>query len=336
MIFFINYIYIRRTKCSSQKTTSTKFTAAGSFSAAARNLYITQPAISIAVKKEEQELGQPIFERSSSRLLLTDAGRAYIDAVEKLHRIEEDLKGLLGNDLSNLKTGALRIGASSFFLSSIVLPVVAEYSRRYPGISLDVQEAPSLELQKRLANEALDILVDPVDQQCDTFNSVILFEDHFLLAVPDAPNFFASMGIKKDLLPAAFTADEIRRGVHLDPAAPSVSLSSFAKAPFLLLRPETIAYERAVKLCSQNGFAPNIRLQLDQLATAYRSCGAGLGVTLLSDTVVRMSDHDEPVVFYKLDSDDVSRNIAVMWKKKRYVSKAMEEFTKLAVEMFSG
>ena len=42
----------------------------GSFSAAARNLYITQPAISIAVKKEEQELGQPIFERSSSHLLL--------------------------------------------------------------------------------------------------------------------------------------------------------------------------------------------------------------------------------------------------------------------------
>ena len=49
-----------------------------------------------------------------------------------------------------------------------------------------------------------------------------------------------------------------------------------------------------------------------------------------------MSDHDEPVVFYKLDSDDVSRDIAVMRKKKRYVSKAMEEFTKLAVEMFSG
>nr|WP_166462324.1 LysR family transcriptional regulator substrate-binding protein [Lacrimispora amygdalina] len=113
-------------------------------------------------------------------------------------------------------------------------------------------------------------------------------------------------------------------------------LSSFAKAPFLLLRPETIAYERAVRLCAQNGFAPNIRLQLDPLATAYRSCGAGLGVTLLSDTVVRMSDHDEPVVFYKLDSDDVSRDIAVMWKKKRYVSKAMEKFTKLAAEMFSG
>lgn len=306
----------------------------GSFSAAARNLYITQPAISIAVKKEEQELGQPIFERSSSRLLLTDAGRAYIDAVEKLQRIEEDLK-VYCNDLSNLKTGALRIGASSFFLSSIVLPVVAEFSRRYPGISLDVQEAPSLELQKRLANEALDILVDPIDQQGDTFESIHLFEDHFLLAVPSDPELFSSMVIKKDLLPASLTAEEICCGVHLDPSTPSVSLSAFSQSPFLLLRPETIAHERALKLCAQSGFTPNIRLQLDQLATAYRSCGAGLGVTLLSDTVVRMSDHDESVVFYKLNSDDVSRDIAVMWKKKRYVSKAMEEFTKLAAEMFA-
>lgn len=306
----------------------------GSFSAAARNLYITQPAISIAVKKEEQELGQPIFERASSRLLLTDAGHAYIDSVEKIRRIEDSLK-IYCNDLSNLKTGALKVGASSFFLSSIVLPVIAEYSRRYPGISLDVQEAPSLELQKRLANEALDILVDPVDQQGDTFESIRLFEDHFLLAVPSDPKLFSSMGIKKDLLPATLTAEEICRGAHLAPSTPSVSLSAFAKAPFLLLRPETIAHERALKLCAQSGFTPNIRLQLDQLATAYRSCGAGLGVTLLSDTVVHMSDHDEPVVFYKLDSDDVSREVAVMWKKKRYVSKAMEEFAKLAVEMFA-
>ena len=58
--------------------------------------------------------------------------------------------------------------------------------------------------------------------------------------------------------------------------------------------------------------------------------------SLFSSLYVHQSGHDEPVVFYKLDSDDVSRDIAVMWKKKRYVSKAMEEFTKLAAEMFSG
>ena len=131
LIFFINDIYMKEKNVPVKKTTSTSPTAARVSSAAARNLYITQPLYQHRSKKEEQELGQPIFERSSSHLLLTDAGRAYIDAVEKLHRIEDDLK-IYCNDLSNLKTGALRIGASSFFLSSIVLPVVAEYSRRHP------------------------------------------------------------------------------------------------------------------------------------------------------------------------------------------------------------
>ena len=99
------------------------------------------------------------------------------------------------------------------------------------------------------------------------------------------------------------------------------------RAPFLLLQPETIAYERAVKSVPKMAFAPNIRLQLDQLATAYRVRGAGLGVTLLSDTVVRMSNHDEPCRFYKAGLRCiVYRDIAVMWKKKRdNVSKTMEE-----------
>ena len=52
----------------------------GSFSKAARNLYLTQPALSIAIKKEEQELGQPLFDRSTSRVTLTEAGKAYIES----------------------------------------------------------------------------------------------------------------------------------------------------------------------------------------------------------------------------------------------------------------
>lgn len=58
----------------------------GSFSKAAKNLYLTQPALSIAVKKEEKELGQPIFERGSSKIRLTEAGKAYIKSVEVIKR----------------------------------------------------------------------------------------------------------------------------------------------------------------------------------------------------------------------------------------------------------
>ena len=60
----------------------------GSFSKAAKNLYLTQPALSIAVKKEEKELGQPIFDRSSSSIRLTEAGKAYIESMETIRKTE--------------------------------------------------------------------------------------------------------------------------------------------------------------------------------------------------------------------------------------------------------
>ena len=60
-----------------------------SFSAAAKKLYMTQPALSAAVKKIEGELGLPIFDRSHSPLRLTDAGQAYIEAAEKILNTEK-------------------------------------------------------------------------------------------------------------------------------------------------------------------------------------------------------------------------------------------------------
>ena len=68
-----------------------------SFSAAARKLFVSQPALSASVRKVERELGLPIFNRSTTPLQLTDAGRAYIDAAERIFRIhagDTDMPGL--------------------------------------------------------------------------------------------------------------------------------------------------------------------------------------------------------------------------------------------------
>jgi len=145
----------------------------GSFSKAARNLYLTQPALSIAIKKEEQELGQPLFDRSTSRVTLTEAGKAYIESAETIRSLESGMR-LYCSDLSGLRTGSVRVGASNFFLSQIVLPVIAEFSEAYPGIELEICEAPSLELREKLLKEELDLIIDPVFQDSGMFlNQVI-------------------------------------------------------------------------------------------------------------------------------------------------------------------
>ena len=89
-----------------------------SFSAAARKLFISQPALSAAVKKVEKELGMPLFDRSALPIQLTTAGKAYIKAVQQILTIQKNLKGYMG-DLANLQSGNLSLGGTNFFASCL-------------------------------------------------------------------------------------------------------------------------------------------------------------------------------------------------------------------------
>ena len=90
-----------------------------SFTDAAKKLFISQPSLSAAVKKVEKELGVLLFDRGSFPVRLTDAGIAYIEAMEAILAIENNQTRKL-NDLSQLKTGSLTIGGSNFVSSYIL------------------------------------------------------------------------------------------------------------------------------------------------------------------------------------------------------------------------
>ncbi len=86
---------------------------AGSFSKAARDLFMTQPALSIAVQKIETALGQQLFDRSCHPLALTEAGKIYIAAIAKAMELEQQMLQEL-EDLQNMQSGSLKIGGSHF------------------------------------------------------------------------------------------------------------------------------------------------------------------------------------------------------------------------------
>lgn len=94
----------------------------GSFSKAAQALYMTQPALSIAVQRVENEIGMPLFRRDHQPLELTEAGKIYIAKIREIQFLEYQLEQQLG-DLSHLKTGRLRLGGSHYINSYILPPV---------------------------------------------------------------------------------------------------------------------------------------------------------------------------------------------------------------------
>lgn len=106
-----------------------------SFSKAAGKLYISQPSLSATVKKEEEELGTPIFDRSVNPIRLTETGEAYIRVASGIEDLELQFASYM-EDRRNLKTGSITIGGSNLFVSYILPPLISE-DGKLPGTYSD-------------------------------------------------------------------------------------------------------------------------------------------------------------------------------------------------------
>src|SRR5213075_1061784 len=111
----------------------------GRFSRAAEKLFRTQSAVSQTIRKLEEELGEPLFDRSSREGVLTDAGRTLQEYADKLLNLRSDAQEALV-ELRELQKGKLAIAANEF-TALYLLPVLAEFRRLHPMIRIVVRRS---------------------------------------------------------------------------------------------------------------------------------------------------------------------------------------------------
>lgn len=294
-----------------------------SFSKAAQKLFVSQPALSTAVKRVEQKVGYAIFDRSTKPLKLTECGEKYIAAAEKMIEAEKEFVHFI-NDLGELKTGNLVLGGSSLFSSWILPQIMGRFSGKYPQVRIALVEENTSKLEELLQNGGVDLLMDNCILDSAVFDCCVYQEEHLLLAVP------RKFEINQRLCGYAVSAGDIRKGALSDSGIPAVPLECFAREPFVLLKPDNDTRKRAINLCQFHGFIPRTVFELDQQQTAYHVTCSGLGVSFISDTLIIYGTDNPNVVYYKLKGTDSCRNLFFYWKKGRYFSRAMEEFLKTA------
>ena len=120
-----------------------------SFSKAAKKLYISQPSLSLMVKKAEERLGTPLFDRSISPIRLTPAGEEYIRSVEQIMAVEDHFRQYLSS-ADDCLTGTLSLGGTTFFTSYVLPPLISEFSTRFPGVEILIHETHTALLEKEL------------------------------------------------------------------------------------------------------------------------------------------------------------------------------------------
>jgi DNA-binding transcriptional LysR family regulator len=127
----------------------------GSFSRAAERLYRTQPAVSLAIRKLEDSLGQPLFVRGARPVRMTDAGTLLRDYAERLLNLRDEVKkGLL--ELQGLKRGELSLGVNESSIHAL-LPALARFREVHPGVQVRVHRMFSRDIPHEVVNYRLDL-----------------------------------------------------------------------------------------------------------------------------------------------------------------------------------
>ena len=299
-----------------------------SFTRAAEKLYISQPCLSAAIKKTEEEIGAPLFERRYSSVRPTKIGYEYIAAAEKIMEIEQDFAAKLG-DMGRVEWGEVSVGGSNYIASYILPGIIGEFGRLYPKIEVDIIETDSVELTKRLDGEELDLIIDSFDGLNVNHEFYPLLKEKILLAVPaESP---CNIGLEKFRI----TPDEIFEGrVDID-LVPQVSIERFREEQFILLKNGNSMYRHAVAVFAGCGFTPKVSFRLDQLMTAYRLAASGNGACFVSETMFKCHRFTDEILLYSVEGAG-ERMLYVAKNRGKYTSPAMEKFVDIARSTVKG
>lgn len=289
----------------------------GSFSKAAEKLYLTQPALSIAVHKVEKSIGMPLFDRKHKPLQLTDAGRIYVDTIQKMLLLEEEQQQKL-NDIQNLVTGQIRLGGTHYLNAYILPEILASFDRQYPGVKLQIYERSAYELSRMLTGRELDLTFNCSPEFIQDFPRYEMFEDNILLAVP------ADDAFNRKYARCALTAAQVKAGQHRQPDCPRLPLAALAEPELILLRKGNNLYERAWEMFAAAGITPRIKLDLNQLVTAYHLAEAGMAATLVSGRIVKAGS--DTLCYYPLDTPLATRIFYILLPQNAYVPVAVRRF----------
>ncbi|WP_100065200.1 LysR family transcriptional regulator [Miniphocaeibacter massiliensis] len=297
-----------------------------SFSKAANNLYISQPSLSGTIKRIEKEIGYDIFDRSTKPIGITEIGMKYIKTIEGILQLESNFSEYI-NDVEDLKAGKVGIGGTHQYTSYMLPPIVSEFIKRYPKINIDIIEAKSSNLMKYLDDGTIDIAIDNYKYDETEYCKQFQQKDNILLAVPKR------MKSNKAVEEFALKYEDVKSGRFLEHEVDSIPLKIFENDPFILLKEGNDTRKRANKKLIYENIKPKVILEIEQQITSYNLTSYGIGISFISDFLIKNVGPNPNINLYKLNNYESDRDISFYYKRNKFLNKAVKEFLKIVKEV---
>ena len=223
------------------------------FSLAAKQLYLTQPAVSMQIKQLEENIGLPLFEQMGKKIFLTDAGRELFhysrnitQHLAEMEAVFEEMKGL-GHGKLTLSV----VNTANYFTPQLL----AKFCRRYPGINVNLHVANRDAVLKQLADNSTDLAImgqppDGMDVSAESF----LDNPLVVIAAPDHP---------------------LARLKH-------VKFTRLATENFLSREPGSGTRSAMERIFAEHKIQPHISMEMETNEAIKQAVQAGMGLGILS------------------------------------------------------
>ncbi|ARK32577.1 LysR family transcriptional regulator [Halalkalibacter krulwichiae] len=266
-----------------------------SISRASSNLHLSQPALSKIIQAMEEELGVPLFNRSTRHLHITDEGKAIIPYAKRLLRQMEDLLKVAA-ELQHTHAGNVRFGLPPVIGSSFFPSIITAFKKQYPHIQLTIVEEGSRIIEQTLLDGHIDLGITILPLDTDQFDVIPIIERKLKLVLPIN---------------------------HPLANRESVALSQLRNDPFLMFSKGFSLYDRVRDACIQAGFEPTIIQESSQWDFMMEMVAADNGICILPETICVHADLTRCAVVHVTDPE-IEWNLAIVRRKNSYLSTAMK------------
>ena len=265
-----------------------------SITQAAQKLYVTQPAISNAIRELEKEFSINLFTRSKNHLTLTKEGELFYQKASALLQYIEQTSSEL-YDLGR-QTASVRIGIPPI-LSTIFFPdIFQEFKKRYPGISLELFEYGSNRAAGLVQEDVLDVsLVNMHFYDIDKMYSHRIMTEHIVFCV--SPK-------------------------HRLAGQKELTIEMLKEEPLIMYNTDSVQNFMLTELFEKIGCKPNVILHASQLYTIKKFVSNNLGGAFLYSGVLRKEPDIVKIPVVPL----VEVDIGIVWKKGKYINGSAEKF----------
>lgn len=269
----------------------------GSFSRAAEQLHLTQPAVSKRIASLEQQLDCRLFDRIGRHIGLTEAGLALRPRALEIVDALEDTRRALSN-LSAVVQGRVAMATSHHIGLHRLPPVLREFTRTYPDAALDIQFLDSEIAYEKVLHGEIELAV-------------------ITLAPAMEPPIVAQQ-IWNDPLDFVVAPDHPLAGVT------DLTLARLGEYPAVFPGPNTFTRRIVSQLFSRDGVQPQISMSTNYMETIKMMVSIGLAWSVLPRTML-----DSQVVPLTLQNTNLERQLGVIWHSGRTLSNAGQAFIRL-------